>query len=151
MKLNSHLVNKEISVYHCYENQKSYFTSFNETHITESKCFCKTVTPFLSNKVQSSKRRKPSEEDEALITNEEEVAMKLSDFFSDDVVNLKIPKFENFDLSSENTDHPILKATVKYRKHPRIIAIASEFTKECFSFNMIAIEDEFKEISMLGS
>ena len=88
--------------------KKNYFTSFNEKHITESKSFCKNVTPFLSSKVQYSERRKPAEEDDTLITNEEEAAMKLNDF-----KNVKIPKFENFDLFSENPDYPTLKATVK--------------------------------------
>ena len=52
---------------------------------------------------------------------------------------------------SENIDHPTFKAIVKYRKHPSAIAIASEYTKECFSFNTITIEDALKEISMLDS
>ena len=65
--------------------------------------------------------------------------MKLNDFFSIAVINLKIPKFENFDPFSENIDHP-LKAIFTYRKHPSIIAIVSEFTKECFSFNTITVE-----------
>ena len=45
--------------------------------------------------------------------------MVLNDFFSDAVINLKIPKFENSDPFSENIDHP-LRTTVKYRKHPSI-------------------------------
>ena len=76
--------------------------------------------------------------------------MKLKNFFSNTVINLYISKFENFDPLSENIDHPTFKAIAKYRKHSSIIAIASEFTKEYFSFNTITIEDAFKEISMLG-
>ena len=67
--------------------------------------------------------------------------MKLNDFVSNAVINLKIPKFENFDPSSENKDHPTSKIIVKCKKHPSTIAIASEFTKKCFSFNAIFIED----------
>ena len=52
---------------------------------------------------------------------------------------------------SKNKEQPILKAIVKCRKHPSIIAVASEFTKEYFSFNRIAIEDPLKKISMLDS
>ena len=51
----------------------------------------------------------------------------------------------------ENIAHPTLKAIVKYRKHWNLIAIAPVFTKECFSFNTIPIEDAVKEIRMLGS
>ena len=44
-----------------------------------------------------------------------------------------------------------LKAIFKYRKHPSVIAITSKCTKECFSFNMITIEDTPKEISKLDN
>ena len=64
--------------------------------------------------MHSSERIKLSEEDNTLITSEEEVVMKLNNFLSHAVFNLKIPKFENFD--TEKTDHPTLKAIVKYRK-----------------------------------
>ena len=47
--------------------------------------------------------------------------MRLNNFFSDAVINLKIPKFQNSDPLSENIDHP-LKTTVKYRKHQSVIA-----------------------------
>ena len=75
--------------------------------------------------------------------------MELNNFFSNTVINLKISKFENFELLSENIEHP-LKAIVKYRKHPRVITMAFEFTKECFSFNTISTEGVLKEISMLA-
>ena len=35
--------------------------------------------------------------------------MKLSDFFANAVINLKIPKFENFDPLSESMDRPTMK------------------------------------------
>ena len=57
-----------------------------------------------------------TENDDTLIINEEEVAMELSNFFSNAVINLEIPKSEKFDPLSENIDHP-LKAIVRYRKH----------------------------------
>ena len=41
---------------------------------------------------------------------------------------ITISKFENFDPLSQNIDHPILKAIVKYKKHPIVIVIALEFT-----------------------
>ena len=130
--------------------KRDYFTGLSDKYIAENKCFWKTVKPFLSNKAQSSEGIKLAEEDDFLVTNEEEAAMELNDFFSN-VVNLKISKFENFDHLSENIDHPTLKAIVKNRNHPIVIAIASEFTKECFSFNTIIIENALKEISMIES
>ena len=70
--------------------------------------------------------------------------MGRNNFFSNAVVNLKILKFESFDALSENIDHH-LKAIVKYRQHPNAIAIVSEFTKECFSFNTATIENALKK------
>ena len=45
----------------------------------------------------------------------------------------------------QKTDHPTLKAIVKKREPPSIIAITSEFTKS------ITIKDALKEIIMLAS
>ena len=41
---------------------------------------------------------------------------------------ITILKFENFDSLSQKIDQPILKAIVKYKKHPSVIVIALEFT-----------------------
>ena len=109
------------------KREKRLFYKFNEKHITENKCLWGTVKLFLSNKVQSSERMKLCEEDDTLI--KEEVAMERNDFFSNAVINLKIPKFENFDPLSENMDHRTVESIVKYIKHPSIIVIASEFTR----------------------
>ena len=57
--------------------------------------------------------------------------MGLNDFFSNAVINLQIPKFENFYPLLVNIDHPS-KAIVKYRKQLSVIAIVSEFTKNAF-------------------
>ena len=86
----------------------------------------------MSNRAQSSERIKLAEEDDTLITKEEEVALKLNYIFLNAVINLKTLNYENFDPLSENIDHPTLKGIVKYRKHPSIIAIVSEFTKKYF-------------------
>ena len=110
----------------------------------------KLFLPFLSNKIQSSERIELAEGDDSSITNEEEVAMGLNSFFSNDVFNLKVPKFENPDHFSENIAHP-LKAIVKYRKRLSVIAVASELNKEYFPFNTTTIQDELKEISMFKS
>ena len=66
MKIDSYFVNKEISASLPWKANKDYFTSLNEKHVTENKYFWKTVQPFLSNKVQSSKRIKLAEEDDTL-------------------------------------------------------------------------------------
>ena len=71
----------------------------------------------MSNKLQSSERIKLTGEYSTLITNEEEVAMKLKDFFSNAVINIKISKFENFNPLSENIDDPTSKAIVTSKRY----------------------------------
>ena len=58
--------------------------------------------------------------------------MKLNDSFSNAVINLKIPKFENFDPLSENIDHPTLKANIKYLRN--LLNLLKDFTKGFFFF-----------------
>ena len=96
------------------KSKKIYFTDLNKKHITENKCFCKTVKPSLPNKLQSSERIKIAKEDDTLTT---------------------VWEVWKFDFLSENIDHPTLKVILKYRKHPSIIAAASKFTKEYFRIN----------------
>lgn len=70
--------------------------------------------------------------------------MKLDDFYSNVVINLKIPKFDSFYPLSEDIDG-FFKANVKYRKQPRVVTVTvSEFTKEWFSFNTITVEELFE-------
>ena len=71
------------------KSKKDYFTSLNEKRITENKYFWKTIKSFLLYKVHSSEKIKLAEEDDPLITNEKEFAMKLSDLFSNALINLK--------------------------------------------------------------
>ena len=112
-------------------------------------CFLKKINDANS---QLFCKQIKAEKDYLISLDEEEVAVKLNDFFSNAIINLKILRLENFDLLLENIgDHPNLKDNVKYRKHPSIIAIASKIIKEYFSFNTIIIEDMLKEISMLHS
>ena len=85
--------------------KEDYFKSLDKKYITENKCPWKTVSPVLPNKVQSFERIKLAEEDNAQLTNEEEVALNLSNYFSNSVINVKILKFENFDSFSENILH----------------------------------------------
>ena len=86
----------------------------------------------MLNKAQSSERIKFAEEDVTLIKNKEKLATKLSDYFSNAVIELEISKLNNFSPLSENIDNPTLKAVVNYRKHPSITAIGSEVTNEHF-------------------
>ena len=82
----------------------------------------------MSKKIHLSERiNLTEEENNSLLTNCEEVAEELNNFFANAVKNLNISNYENCDSLAENIDDPTLKATVKWRNHPSILAIASEY------------------------
>ena len=47
----------------------------------------------------------------------------LNEFFSNIVKNLKIPEYENLNRNFQKVKDPVLKAILKYKNHPSIIAI----------------------------
>ena len=114
----------------CITSSKNdHFTSLNEKHITENKCFCKTVKPFLSSKVQSE-IKKIAEEDDTLVANGEEVAMNLNDFFS----NAVIWKFQGLRILVlyQKTSHPTLNAIVKYWNIGALLQQLHNLLKDAF-------------------
>ena len=99
--------------------------------------------------VKSSEKIKLTEDDKILITNEREVTMELNNFFSNAVIDLKSRNLSSLILRQKTW--PSFESYFRYRNHPSEIGIVSEFIKECFSFNIITIEDALKEIIMLDS
>ena len=76
----------------------------------------------------------------------DEVAKELNNFLANVAKNLNIPNYEYCDSLAENIDDPTLKAIAKWRNHPSILAIASEYTnRENFSFNFVSKEDILTE------
>ena len=72
--------------------------------------------------------------------------------FANVVTNLNIPQFNQIDRTSENIRDPVIKAIVKYRAHPSIIAIKENCTsKSNFNFSFVEKVDILKEIKMLQS
>ena len=133
------------------KSKKDYFENLNEKNITDNKRFWKTVKPFLSKKIHLSERiNLTEEENNSLLTNCEEVAEELNNFFANAVKNLNISNYENCDSLAENIDDPTLKAIAKWRNHPSILAIASEYKNRAnFSFNFVSKKDVLREIKML--
>ena len=106
------------------KSKKGYFENLNEKNITDNKHFWKTVKPFLTKKIHLRERINLTEEESNfLLTNCEEIAKELNNFFANAVKNLSIPNYENCDSLTENIDDPSLKA--KRRNHPSILAITS--------------------------
>ena len=133
------------------KSKKDYFANLNEKNITDKKRFWKTVKPFLSKEIHLLERINVTEEENnSLLTNCEEVVKELTNFFANAVKKLNIPKHENWDSLAENIDDTTLKAMAKWRNHPSILAIASEYKNRAnFSFNFVSKEDVLTEIKVL--
>ena len=83
------------------------------------------------------------EENDSLLTNCEEVANELNNFFTNAVKSLNIPNYENCDSLAQNIDDATLKAIVKWRNHPSILEIASEYKKEQSFLSIIFLKKTF--------
>ena len=55
-------------------------------------------------------------------------------FFSSIVSNLKIARYSNCDPLAKHISDSVLKCIVKYRNHPRILAIGEIYNKKLFLF-----------------
>ena len=139
-------------MYHfCRKAKKVYFSSLNINKVVDNKSFWKIVKPFLSNKTISSEKITLIDDDE-FITDEQKVANTLNDFFSSIVTSLNLPESQNADPLSDNIDHPTLKAIMKWRNHPSILAFTTVHeNRERFTFSFATITDVVKEINILHS
>ena len=85
--------------------------------------FLENRQALLVKKIQYSQKINLTEENNSLLTNCEE----LNSFFVNAIKNLNIPNYENCDSLAEDNNDPTLKAIVKWRNHPSILAKASKY------------------------
>ena len=76
----------------------------------------------LSKKIKSNEKITLIENDE-IIKTEERTAKVLNAFFLNIVQNLDIQQYNVDDSICENINDSLLKASVRYRNHPNIVAI----------------------------
>ena len=69
-----------------------------------------------------------------------ETAKVFNTFFSNVVQNLNISRFPDSDPLIRNIKDPALKAILKYRKHPSIIAIESKY-RQASSFSFVEVNE----------
>ena len=117
------------------KSKKYFFESLNEKNIRDIKRSWKTTKLFLSKKIYHPETNLAEEEKKHLLTNCEEVAKELNNFFANAVKNLNIANYEDCDSLAENIDDPTLKAIAKWRNHPSILAIASEYENRKLFFH----------------
>ena len=112
--------------------------------ICDNKTFWKILKPMLSKKIKSNERIPLIENDE-IIKTEKGTAKVLNAFFSNIVQNLDIQQYNVDDPIYENINDPLLKAIVRYRNHPSIVAIKTFCnSKPHFSFKNVQKEQNSK-------
>ena len=70
--------------------------------------------------------------------------------FGNIVKNGNISRYSDFDPTVENVKDPTLKAILKYKKHPSILAIRAKCDKNgAFSFTEVSFKEIETEIRLL--
>ena len=90
-------------------------------------------------------------EDETVTTQDEKNEELLNLFFSSAVKDLKITEFSDTNPLAERLSHPVLKAILKYKNHPSIVAIRNANNNSHFHFNEVSVEEVYKEIRKLST
>ena len=104
----------------------------------------------LSKKIKSNDRITVFENDE-IIKTEKETANVLNAFFLNIAQNPDIQQYNEDDPICENINDPLLKAIVRYRNHPSIVA-SKKFcnSKSHFSLRNVQKEEILKELNNLN-
>ena len=104
------------------KSKREFYGNINEKKLCDNKKFWGVVKPELSNKVVSNEKIILVEKDN-IVENDKKTVTVLNDFFSNIITNLGIPQYIEGEPVSQNIDDPLMKAIIKYRLHPSIIAI----------------------------
>ena len=133
------------------KSKKKYFANLNEKDILDNKLFWKTIKPSFSDKIMTSDRINLSGKGE-LVKTELETAEVLNKFFSNIVNNLEILKYSKYQSFIDNIEDQTLRAILKYKNHPGIIAIQNKFKGgDVFYFRELEKEEIQKEIHNLNN
>ena len=129
------------------KTKREYYSNLGEKNICDNKTFWKTVKPVLSKKIKSNERITLIENDEVIET-EKGTAEVLNAFFSNIVQSQDIQQCNVDDPICEDINEPLLKAIVRYRNHPNIVAVKKFCnSKSHFSFKNVQKEEILKEIT----
>ena len=129
------------------KTKKRYYENLNEKLAVDNKLFWETVKPLLSDNV-AGKDEIHLIENHELVKTDLETAEILNNFFSNIVQNLEISRYSNDESLVSNTNDATLKAILKYRNHPSIIAIRRK-CKDKGNFNFIEVDQKKIEKEML--
>ena len=113
----------------------------------DSKKFWGVVKPLLSNKVVYNERI-TLVGDGKIIENDKNAASVLNEFFSDIITTPGIPQYNETELVNHNIGDSLMKAIMKNRFHPSIVAIKKNCNSGLsFSLSQVERHEIMKEIN----
>ena len=121
----------------------------NVKDIVDNEQFWRTIKPLFFDKTKSNEKI-TSVEDQTVTTQDEQNPELLNIVFSNAVKNLKIPRFSNTNPLAERLSNPTLKAILKYKNQPSIVATRNANNNSHFHFNEVSFENVYKEIRKLS-
>ena len=126
------------------KSEREFYGNFNEKRLCGDNKFWGVVKPALSNKVVSNEKITLVEQSN-IVENDIKTATIFNDFFSYIITNLGIPQYIEGEPISQNINDPLMKAIVKYRLHPSIIAIKEKCVSSFpFSFSQVERDEIYK-------
>ena len=125
---NNYVKQRNLCVTLLQKSKREFFGSLNETHLCNNKKFWGVVKPLLSNKVVYNERITLVKDDK-VIENDKNTASILNKFFSNVIITLGIPRYNETEPVSHNIGDPLMKAIIKCRFHPSIVAIKKSFSR----------------------
>ena len=133
------------------KSKKKYYENLDERNLMDNKLFWKTIKPSFSDKIVTRDRIHLTENGEVVKT-ELETAETLNNFFGNVIKNLMIPKYSEYDPSIDRVENRTIRAILKYRNHPSILAIRERKKAQInFCFKEVSIEKIQKEILNLNN
>ena len=131
------------------KTKKDYYANLNVKDIVDNEQFWRTIKPLFFDKTKSNEKI-TSVEDQTVTTQDEQNPELLNIVFSNAVKNLKIPRFSNTNPLVERLSNPTLKAILKYKNQPSIVATRNANNNSHFHFNEVSFENVYKEIRKLS-
>ena len=121
------------------KSKREFSGSLNETDLCDNKKFWSVFKP-LEDLVENGK----------IIENDINTASIMKEFFSNILATLGIPQYNETEPVSHNIGDPLMKAIMKYRFHPSIVAIKNNCNSglSC-SFSQVERDEMMKEINNL--
>ena len=133
------------------KERKKYYDKLNVKNVTDNRAFWKTVKPFLSDKGNVSSKITLVEGGN-IISNDEEVAQKLNDYFSNSVKSLEIPTNSYLTNPTEHLSDPLDIAIEKFKSHPSVLKIGERVQNSQFpNFHHVTLKEIANEISNLNA